>query len=107
MSDKLDRILDMLKNQPNDAFLMYAKAKELEGREDWEEAVEAYEELKQTHPDYVGLYYHLADLYAELGASSKANDTYQKGIEVATKAGDQHALSELKNAYTNFQMELH
>ena len=69
-------------------------------------AVEAYEKLKGGHPDYVGFYYHLAALYADLGEREKAKAIYEEGIKIAESAKDVHALGELKNAFVNFQMEL-
>ena len=105
-SARLHQIKSMLEDKPNDSFLMFALARELEGLEQWQDAIGAYERLKEVDPDYVGFYYHLAALYAELGESEKARDTYEKGIETAEKLKDFHALGELKNAFVNFEMGL-
>jgi tetratricopeptide (TPR) repeat protein len=105
-STRLEQIKSMLEEKPNDAFLMFALARELEGLEHWTEAVDAYEKLKEVSPDYVGLYYHLAALYAELGEHEKASATYAMGIQTAEKLKDHHALGELKNAFANFEMGL-
>lgn len=57
-------------------------------------------------PDYVGTYYHLGKLYEEIEEGEKALEIYQKGIEIAKKIKDQHALSELMGAKMNLEMEL-
>jgi hypothetical protein len=49
----------------------------------------------------VGSYYHLGKLHERLGDESKAIAVYEKGMDVAKKLSDNHALSELRGAYDN------
>ncbi|MGB5929980.1 MAG: tetratricopeptide repeat protein [Cyclobacteriaceae bacterium] len=102
---RLERLLAFLKEEPDDPFLLYAIATEYNAAEPYK-SLEYYERLLRDHPDYVGTYSHAAGLYAELGEPGKAEATYLKGIEVAGKAGEQKAVQELQNAYTNFQMDM-
>ena len=44
-------------------------------------------------------YYHLAKLLETLEERDAAIQWYEKGIEAAKKAGDNHALNELRAAY--------
>lgn len=106
MSDipRLERLLAFLKDEPDDPFLLYAIATEYNGSEPLK-ALAYYERLLAEHPDYVGTYYHAAALYADLDEIEKADQTYQKGLEVARQAKDHKAAAELQNAYTNFQLE--
>jgi tetratricopeptide (TPR) repeat protein len=97
-STRLAKLLDFLTDSPDDAFLLFALAKEYEGLGQNEQAMERYQELLRVDPAYVGLYYHLAKLYEQKEEYKKAWDTYTQGMEVAKKAGDQHALSELAGA---------
>ena len=106
MSERLESLLEMMRDSPNDGFLLFAVAKEYEGNDDSEKAIEYYEKLRNVDPEYVGLYYHLAGLYAELEMSDKALIIYDKGIEIAERLKDLHALSELKGARLNFELEL-
>jgi tetratricopeptide (TPR) repeat protein len=66
-----------------------------------ESARELFEQLLERNPDYVGSYYHLGKLHERLGDESKAIAVYEKGMEVAKKLSDNHALSELRGAYDN------
>ena len=60
----------------------------------------------KLNSDYVGLYYHLAACFVEIGDHNKALLTYSSGIGIAQKLNDLHALGELKNARLNFELEL-
>lgn len=97
-SPRLEQLLEFLKASPEDAFLLFAVAKEYEGLGAEEDALKYYLRIQQHSPDYVGLYYHLGKLYVRREALEQALDTYKKGMEVAKAQGDRHALSELAGA---------
>lgn len=98
MSDRLKLLQSMLEKSPKDSFLLFAIAKEYEGLGKNDDALDFFLNLKESQPDYVGLYYHLGKLYEKNDEIEKAFFTYKDGMEVAKKAGDQHALSELAGA---------
>ncbi len=98
MSQRLQQLMGFLETMPNDAFILFALAKEYEGLENWEKALEYYLRLTNEQSDYVGTYYHLGKLYERLDKIPTAFQTYKAGMNVAKKAGDQHALSELAGA---------
>jgi tetratricopeptide (TPR) repeat protein len=87
----------MIAEGDNDPFLLYALAKELE-KKSLDEAIEAYENLKQKHKNYVGLYYHLGKCYERKDQLKLAIETYEEGIQEAKKQADFHSLSEINNA---------
>ena len=92
---------NLLADQPTDPFLNHALAlEEIKVGKD-ESARELFEKLLERNPDYVGSYYHLGKLHERLGDESKAIAVYEKGMEVAKKLSDNHALSELRGAYDN------
>jgi tetratricopeptide (TPR) repeat protein len=98
---RLDKLFSFLEAQPNDAFLLFAIAKEYESAGDDTNALDYYQKLQTTTPQYVGLYYHLGKLFERKGEPQNALSTYKIGIEVAQKERDFHALSELKGAKMN------
>ena len=108
MSDtvRLESLKNLLAEEPNDGFLLFAVAKEYESSGSLDEALIHYEKLRSVNPDYVGLYYHLAALYQEMDELEKALIIYDTGIEIATGLHDLHALSELKGAKMNLEMEM-
>jgi tetratricopeptide (TPR) repeat protein len=105
MINRLDHLLGLYTASPGDAFVLFALAKEHEKLGDHEKALSFYLQLKQAHPTYVGLYYHLGKLYEMLQQPEAALDIYQTGIEVARAAGDAHAASELGGAKLNLEYE--
>lgn len=95
---RLQQLLHLLTESPEDSFLTFAVAKEYEGAGDDEQARDYYLRLVENDPAYVGVYYHLGKLYERQGAIRDAFRTYRQGIDAARRAGDQHALSELAGA---------
>lgn len=95
---RLERLFEMLKDEPNDSFLKYAIATEYVKQNDMSKALYYYLDLIKSDEDYVGTYYHLAKLYERTGEKGKAMDIYTKGMQVARKLGDSHAFSELQVA---------
>jgi tetratricopeptide (TPR) repeat protein len=101
MQSRLIQLQNFLESSPNDAFLLFAIAKEYEGAGALEEALKHYLQLRQTTPQYVGLYYHLGKLYEKMGQLDNANETYKTGMAVAKSEKDTHAYNELVGARMN------
>ena len=99
---RLENLLEMLSNDNEDAFLIYAIATEYKAIGENTLALQYYERLLNDFEDYVGTYYHLADLYESLGETEKAQKTYEKGIIILEKNKETKLLLELKSAYQNF-----
>ena len=104
--DRMDRLQAMLKDYPNDSFVLFAIAMEYKNQESYEMAIEQFNSLKNRDPEYVGLYYHLAECLYEIENFKDALFIYDQGISIANKLMDQHAKAELMNAKTNLEMEM-
>jgi tetratricopeptide (TPR) repeat protein len=98
-SSRLEKLLEFIKNEPNDEFLKYALATEYLSLNETAKALEYYEDLVNNHPGYVGTYYHLGKLYEALNRKEDAIATYEKGIKTAREKRDNHSLSELQAVY--------
>lgn len=98
---RLEKLLDFLKTNPEDTFILFALAKEYEKMGKDTEALIYYDKLLETDEQYVGAYYHLGKLKERAGEVEAAFATYKKGMLVAQRAGDQHAYSELAGAKLN------
>jgi tetratricopeptide (TPR) repeat protein len=96
--NRLEQLQGLLKNSPDEAFLVFALAKEHEKLEAHGQALAEYLRLRAAHPDYVGLYYHLGKLYEHLQHPTEAMAVYEAGLEVARAANDRHSFSELRQA---------
>ena len=96
--NRIDRLKAMLIESPEDCFLLHALGLEFVKIHEPGEAVEAFEQVILTDPDYVGTYYHLAQTYFRMGEFEKAKKVFLQGIEVAGKLKDNHARNELQMA---------
>ena len=76
MSDRLATLLEYLEESPGDAFLLFAIAQEHLRKENDVEAKRYFLQLKQEHPEYVGLYYHLGLLELKHGDALSARNTF-------------------------------
>jgi len=102
---RINRLLAFHAQDPDDPFVRFALASEYLKKGDEQTALEWFERLAADQPDYVGTYYHLGMLYQRLGRPDDALETFQRGIEVATRIGDFHSLSELRAARMNVEVE--
>lgn len=100
-SNRLEKLLDFFKNEPQDPFLKYALATEYLVMNEQDKALSFFEDLVQNHADYVGTYYHLGKLYEQLDRKADAQRTYEQGMQIARQLKDLHALSELQGVYNS------
>ena len=96
---RLDKLLEFIKNEPEDEFLKYALATEYLRLNQADKALTYYEDLITNHPNYVGTYYHLGKLYEALNRKEDAINTYETGMKTAKLKRDNHAFSELQAVY--------
>jgi tetratricopeptide (TPR) repeat protein len=99
-TNRLEQLFIFLKETPDDPFLLYAIAMELE-KTDKEQALVYYENLLKNHGNYLGMYYQIAKFYENAGNKAKATSIYEKGIALARKEQNLKAVNELQNALNN------
>jgi tetratricopeptide (TPR) repeat protein len=97
--DRIEKLKDFLRANPNDSFVQHALALEYIKQGDDEQAKGLFETLLEREPGYVGSYYHLAKLLERNDRIGDAIRVYKKGMEEAKKAGEDHAFGELRGAY--------
>ncbi len=103
-SQRLDLLLSILKETPTDSFVIFAIAKEYENLGNQNEAIQYYQKLYQSDPNYVGLYFHWGKIHEEINDSDRAIEIYSMGIEVASLQKDGHAERELRAAKYNCEL---
>lgn len=97
--NRIDKIVEMLMENPADSFLQHALALEHIKLGNEVEARKLFETILEREPGYVGSYYHLAKLLERVGETNNAIKVYEKGMEETKKIGDNHAFGELRSAY--------
>jgi Tfp pilus assembly protein PilF len=97
--DRIGKLKEMLSITPADSFLQHALALEYIKLGNDAEAKQVFAGLLEKDPGYVGSYYHLAKLLERNNEREEAISVYEKGMQQAKLAGDNHAYGELRAAY--------
>lgn len=103
--NRLDYLLQLHQEQPNDPFLLYGIALEYKKSES-SETGPCFDKLLSSFPDYLATYYQAAEYFAEKGYYEKALEIYEKGIHLASSLNEMKTLAELKNAKQNLEIDL-
>jgi tetratricopeptide (TPR) repeat protein len=97
-STRLETLKGLVAQNPSDSFLRYGLAMEYRNTGDLESSIREFRGLMEANPDYAAAYYHAGQTLERMGCSEDARAVYERGIEVTTRSGDQHARSELQAA---------
>jgi len=97
--ERIEKLKEFLTENPADSFIQHALALEYIKQGNDEDARKLFEAILQREPGYVGSYYHLAKLLERNHETEAALGWYEKGMEVAKRAGEVRAYSELRSAY--------
>lgn len=103
--NRLDYLLQLHKEQPEDPFLLYGIALEYK-KTDSSETGPCFDTLLSSFPDYLASYYQAAEYFAEKGYYEKALEIYDTGIRLANSLNEMKTLAELKNAKQNLEIDL-
>ena len=99
MTDRISKLKEFLAVNPADSFVQHALALEYVKLGHEEAARSLFEALLARDENYIGSYYHLAKLLERTGDTDAAIRWYEKGMEKAKAAGENHAYGELRTAY--------
>jgi tetratricopeptide (TPR) repeat protein len=104
-NSRLDKLLEMLKLQPDDPFLLYAVGFEYESSGDDQKATGYYETILQNNPDYLPVYYQVGLFYSRTGNPEKGIRLLNQGIDLARQQNDRKTLRELMQALEEMEEE--
>jgi len=97
MGDRLDSLLKLYEQDPDDSFLSYGIALEYISADNFEKAEKYLTSLLKKDPDYVPAYMQLAQVYENLNLINKAKNVYKEGIEIARRNNESHAANEMED----------
>ncbi|MBC7450796.1 MAG: hypothetical protein H7259_04845 [Cytophagales bacterium] len=103
--NRLEYLLQLHQEQPEDPFLLYGIALEYQKSES-PETSSVFDQLLTTFPSYLPTYYQAAAYFSEGGLHEKALTIYTIGIELAQQQNELKTLAELKNAKQNLEIDL-
>ena len=98
MSKRLAFLEKLVSDGKADSFGRYCYALELKGVGRIDDALAAFEALRDADPRYVPMYLMCGTMLLDAGRAADAGAWLSQGIDVASAAGDSKALGELKDA---------
>lgn len=93
--DRLSMIRQMLEQEPNDAFMLYAAGLELRKLGETLEAMDIFYGIIANQPDYLPVYYQLSEMLLQMKRTDEAIRVAHEGIALAKQQNDQKTASEL------------
>lgn len=104
-TEKINKLKGMLEEAPDDSFLLFALAKAYSNLGNHTAAISTFEQLRSINPQYIGLYYHLAQDYETIKSFDKAKAIYEEGISRCSLTHDAQTRAELQNALINLEID--
>jgi tetratricopeptide (TPR) repeat protein len=101
-TDRLTQLEALARESPDDPFVCYGLALEYRAAGRLDDALRTFDALLAHDPDYVPTYYQLGVLLAARGDVVRAREVLERGVEVATAAGESHTVRELYAAIEDF-----
>jgi hypothetical protein len=101
--DRISQLEEFLREDPDDPFNSYALALEYL-KKDSKKGQHLFEQLLNTHPNYLPTYYPFAQLLIEQ-QDPRAETIFKQGIETARRLSDLKTLKELTSAYNDWLFE--
>lgn len=91
-----EQLEEMLAESPEDTFLRYALAMELENEDENERSLELHQGLMADDPPYVPSFFMSGQQLANLERTDEAKKVLELGIEQANSQNDLHAAKEMR-----------
>lgn len=95
VSSRREKIVAMLQAEPQDIFLRYALAMEMEKAGEFSSALELHLQLTQGSSPHVASFFRSAQILADQGQYAAAREFLRDGIEAARNSGDLHSAAEM------------
>jgi thioredoxin-like negative regulator of GroEL len=101
MATRREKIEAMLADEPDDVFLRYSLALELDKEGDHDASLVKLGELTREAPPYVPAFFMAAQQLVRLERVGEARAFLRDGIEAARQQGDAHAAGEMSEFLTS------
>ncbi len=98
--NRIQMLKERIKDASDDPFYIYALALEYKDSEP-KKSLELLKESQKLFPEYLPVYYQLAEMLVQFNMKENALKIYRQGIELAKKQSENKTLAELQNAMQN------
>lgn len=95
MATRREKIEAMLADEPDDTFLRYSLAMELDKEGDHDRSLKLLTGLIKGEPPHIPAFFMAGQQLARLGQIAEARDVTRAGIDAARQQGDTHAAGEM------------
>jgi predicted Zn-dependent protease len=94
--DRISMLMELLAQDPNNAFARYGLAMEYSNSGELNRALEEFSKLLSANPDYTAGYFMAAQTLVKAGQTPDAKTMLVNGIACAQRKQDAHAESEMQ-----------
>ena len=94
--DRASLLSELLSQDPNNVLARYGLAMEYSNNGDFSRALEEFQKLLATNPDYAAGYFMAAQTLVKAKRPEEAKKMLENGIVAAQRKGDNHARSEMQ-----------
>lgn len=100
---RLEKLKEMLEQDPADTFVRYGLAMEYRGEEQYEEATRLFDGLIADRPPHVPSYFMKAQMLADMEQVAEARSTLELGIAQAKAQDNLHAAGEMSELLASLE----
>ena len=100
---RLEKLKEMLEQDPTDTFVRYGLAMEYRGEEQHEEATRLFDGLIADTPSHVPSYFMKAQMLADMEQVAEARSTLELGIAQAKAQDNLHAAGEMSELLASLE----
>ncbi len=104
--NRIQQLLELINEDPNDAFLHYALGLEYLAENNLHQAQQSFEKSLSLNPHYIPAYYQLGMLFYNLNHSEESLHFLKKGLEIAQQKKQLKDIAEFQSAITNIENNL-
>ncbi|MEI6021842.1 MAG: hypothetical protein WCR21_12000 [Bacteroidota bacterium] len=95
---RIDALLGMLAQEPEDEFLNYALGLEYANNNSFDLAEVQFQKVLKNNAAYIAAYYQLGQLYVAKNNRESALKIFQQGLQVAKNQKNNKAMNEISEA---------
>jgi len=96
MQNRKEQLLQLLQENPNDLFVIYALGMEALAEKNYAEALQKFHQVIQLEPTHHAAYYQLSLIYQMLDLMDVAITYCTKGLQIAEQLKNEKAAREFK-----------
>jgi len=102
---RIQRLKEMLGQDPNDSFSRYALALEYAGIREFQSAIDELETVIQRDPKYLAAFHQLGQILGRLNRTQEAKKIYRQGIDLAQELGEEKEAKEMREELEELEDE--